>query len=106
TSITKPITIGKPEPKENTERQQNTGIIRAETSPATIAPTLKPLDTTIIIKTRQRRGVYSPTSATAFGMMPPNPTPAIKRARRNSDTEAASPVHSVINEKNNVATLR
>ena len=29
----------------------------------------------------------------------------MNRARRNSDMEAASPVHSVIKEKNNVATI-
>ena len=57
------------------------------------------------MSTRNRRGVYSPTSATAFGMMPPRPIPAMKRIVRNSTTVCARAVMSVTREKNRVVRI-
>src|SRR6267143_991949 len=47
--------------------------------PATAAPIVKPFDTTSIAVTRERFGLYSPTRATALGMIAPRPSPAMMR---------------------------
>ena len=45
---------------------------------------MSPLATFMMRVARNREGLYSPTSATTFGMMPPRPKPAQKRSASNS----------------------
>jgi hypothetical protein len=61
---------------------------------------------TIINKMRMRRGEYSPTRATAFGMIPPRPMPPKNRMVRNSAIVLTRDVIKVTTEKNKVAQMR
>ncbi|MBB3261929.1 hypothetical protein F4827_006829 [Paraburkholderia bannensis] len=66
---------------------------------------MKPHETIIISVTRMRRGLYSPASAIAFGMMQPRPSPATKRQNTSSPIECAKPVAIMQAEKNSVAPI-
>ena len=68
-------------------------------NPATAAPIVKPFDTTSMAITRERRGLYSPTSATAFGMMAPRPRPPMNRIARSWSSDVTRAVSSVSSEK-------
>ncbi len=67
--------------------------------PATAAPIVKPFDTKSMAVTRDRFGLYSPTSATAFGMMAPRPRPPMKRMASSCSTDVTRAVMSVSTEK-------
>ncbi len=75
-------------------------------NPATAAPIVKPFETTSIAITRERFGLYSPTSATAFGMIAPRPRPPMKRIARSCSRDVTRAVSSVSNEKYSVAPSR
>ncbi len=78
----------------------------AAMNPPIAAPPVKPTPPMIIISApRMRRGLYSPTSAVAFGMMQPRPMPATKRSTSSSPTELARAVKIVIAPKNRVAPI-
>src|SRR5579885_2690785 len=70
-----------------------------------MAPAVKPVPTTTIAATRTRGGEYSPTSAIAFGMILPSPTPATKRITSNCSTEVTRAVNRVTTEKNRHAPI-
>ena len=76
-------------------------------NPPIAAPPVNPTPPMIIISgPRSRRGLYSPTSAVAFGMMQPSPMPATKRSASSSPTDAARAAAIVMTPKNSVAPMR
>ncbi len=79
---------------------------QAERNPPSTAPTMKPFVTIIIVAMRLRRGLYSPTSAVAFGMIAPRPSPARKRIASSSGIERAWAVSSVKTPNAAVAASR
>ena len=81
--MARPKAAGTSPPTTNTARQPNAGINAALTKPPTAAPTVKPHDTSIMRVTRLPRGLNSPTSAIALGMMLPRPRPVMKRSNKN-----------------------
>ena len=76
-------------------------------NPPIAAPPVKPTPPMIIISgPRRRRGLYSPTSAVALGMMQPRPMPAMKRTASSSPTAFTRAATIVITPKNTVAAMR
>ena len=76
-------------------------------TPPIAAPPVNPTPPmTIISGPRSRRGLYSPTSAVAFGIMQPSPMPATKRRPSSSPTEAARAAAIVITPKKSVAPIK
>ena len=73
--------------------------------PPKAAPAVNPLPTIIMMVTRSLRGLYSPTRATAFGMMAPNAVPARKRITSICCTFAAWAVKKVRTEKHSVTVI-
>ena len=74
------MTSGTAPPTKNTERQPKSGISHNATKPPTAAPAVKPTVMPIVSVTRLRFGLNSPTSAVAFGMMQPRPSPEMSRS--------------------------
>jgi len=74
--------------------------------PPKAAPAVNPLPTIIMMVTRSLRGLYSPTNATAFGMMAPSTEPARKRITSIWFTLAACEVRNVRTEKQSVAVIK
>jgi hypothetical protein len=75
--------------------------------PPIAAPPVNPTPPMIIISgPRSRRGLYSPTSAVAFGMMQPSPMPPTKRSASSSPTDVARAAAIVRTPKKNVAPIR
>ncbi len=71
----------------------------AATKPATAAPIVNALETINIAVTRARFGLYSLTSAIAFGIVAPRPKPARKRTTRSCSSECTCAVSSVSTPK-------
>lgn len=92
-------------PTKNTERQPNAGISTALIKPPTTPPRVKPHETSIMTLTRVRRGLYSPASAIALGMMQPRPRPAANLKPTSWGIELAKAVSSMHTEKNRVAPI-
>ena len=90
----------------NTERQPNASMSAFATNPLIAAPSVKPIVMHIIQATRVRFGLYSPTSAVAFGMMDPKPIPAMNRSQRICSMSCANAVATVMTAKNSVAQTR
>jgi hypothetical protein len=103
--ISTPMTSGIAPPTKNTARQPKAGISAAVMRPPTTPPTVKPHETIIMSVTRTRRGLYSPASAMALGMMQPSPSPATKRQATSCSIDCANPVASMQTEKNSVAPI-
>ena len=76
----------------------------ADRRPPSTAPTMKPFVTIIIVATRLRLGLYSPTSAVALGIIAPRPRPARKRIPWSCGRVAANAVSKVKAAKTRVAT--
>ena len=83
-------------PTTKIERQPYCGISHAERKPPIMAPIVNPLVTIIIVLIRCDAGLYSPTSAVAFGRIAPSPSPARKRMTSSSETVVTREVSSVI----------
>ena len=92
-------------PTENTERHPHAGISHADANPQRAAPAVNPTVMLIISVTRRRRGLYSPMSAVAFGMMQPSPIPLMKRQPSSWGIEVAQAVSNVMAAKDIVAAM-
>ncbi len=66
---------------------------------------MKPAPAIMIIGARRRCGLYSPTSALAFGMIVPRPMPVSRRITRSWGTEVTRAVRIIIPAKNSVAPM-
>ena len=99
------MTSGTAPPTKKTERQPKSGISHSATKPPTAAPAVKPTVMPIVSVTRLRLGLNSPTSAVAFGMMQPRPSPEMSRSHSSCSTFCAKPVAIVRTENQSVAPM-
>ena len=77
----------------------NAGTSHDAITPPIAAPAVNPFATINMMLTRERRGLYSPTSATALGMIPPRPMPARKRTASSESSVVICVVKTVRTEK-------
>ncbi len=104
-SIASASSKGTAPPTKNTARQPKAGISAALRKPPSAAPSVKPHDTIIMRRTRRAGGLNSPTSAIAFGMMQPRPSPVTKRSAIRAGMVETSGVASMLSAKNSVAPI-